>query len=129
MHDDADLMDADGVEQRSWNDFADDRHSESETIEDVVRDTVDRLVAITILNTAPFVVNMLTAVPGNASNNDSKMSNNSFGAHVSRRMSDSDSHSRSFRSIFSSLEYIYSEVSFHCFISTIDDEQIRSLAF
>ena len=90
-HDDADPMDHDGIEQRSWNDFVDDGHSESETIEDVVRDTVDRLVAITLLNTAPFVVNMLTAVPGSATNTDSKMSTNSFGTHVSSPLSNSRS--------------------------------------
>lgn len=90
-HDDADPMDHDGIEQRSWNDFVDDGHSESETIEDAVRETVDRLVAITLMNTAPFVVNMLTAAPGSATNTDSKMSNNTFGTNVSSRISNSGS--------------------------------------
>ena len=81
-------MDHDGLEQRSWNDYVDDGRSETESIEDVVRDTVDRLVAITILNTAPFVVNMFTAGPSSANSTDSKISNHSFGTHVSRRTLD-----------------------------------------
>ena len=39
--------------------------SSAENIEEIVRDTVDKLVAITLVNNAPFIVNMLTALPGN----------------------------------------------------------------
>lgn len=53
----------------------------NENIEEIVRETVDRLVAITLLNNAPFIVNMLTAIPGNSVTNstnigESKLSNN-----------------------------------------------------
>ncbi|CAF4482693.1 unnamed protein product [Rotaria socialis] len=46
----------------------------SENIEEIVRETVDRLVAITLMNNAPFVVNMLTAIPNNdnSTNTESK---------------------------------------------------------
>lgn len=39
--------------------------SEEENIDEIVRDTVDKLVAITLLNNAPFIVNMITGTPGN----------------------------------------------------------------
>ena len=39
--------------------------TEEENIEDIVRDTVDKLVAITLLNNAPFIVNMITGTPAN----------------------------------------------------------------
>ena len=43
--------------------FDDDQPESNETIEEIVRDTVDKLVAITLLNNAPFFVNMLTTPP------------------------------------------------------------------
>lgn len=43
--------------------------SSEENIEEIVRDTVDKLVAITLLNTAPFIVNMIT---GTNTNSDGK---------------------------------------------------------
>jgi hypothetical protein len=56
-----------------------------ENIEEIVRDTVDRLVAITILNTAPFIVNMLTAIPGNGNNTntESQILTNTLATNVS----------------------------------------------
>lgn len=36
-----------------------------ENIDEIVRETVDRLVAMTLLSTAPYVVNMLTTIPTN----------------------------------------------------------------
>jgi hypothetical protein len=55
-----------------------------ENIEEIVRDTVDRLVAITLLNNAPFIVNMLTPVPGNgnSTNTESKMLTSSLHSNV-----------------------------------------------
>ncbi|UJR26240.1 hypothetical protein I4U23_007581 [Adineta vaga] len=47
-----------------------------ENIEEIVRDTVDKLVAITSLNTAPYVVNMLTTIPNNGNVAESKVSTN-----------------------------------------------------
>ncbi|CAF3360538.1 unnamed protein product [Rotaria socialis] len=74
--DDIDFMDGDDdddedinnnhSEQQQTNESMDDATpSTSETIEDIVRDTVDKLVAITLLNNAPFIVNMITGTPGN----------------------------------------------------------------
>ena len=70
QHHDDDLMDHDG-----WDSAIDDAQSGPENVEEIVRDVVDKLVAITLLNTAPFVVNMLTAIPGNGnhSNTDSQI--------------------------------------------------------
>ena len=42
--------------------------SELENIDEIVRETVDRLVAITLLNNAPFIVNMITGTPGTSAN-------------------------------------------------------------
>jgi hypothetical protein len=60
------------------NDDIEDIQSGPENIEEIVRDTVDKLVAITLLNTAPFIVNMLTAIPGNghSTNTESKVLTN-----------------------------------------------------
>ncbi|CAF2715309.1 unnamed protein product [Rotaria sp. Silwood2] len=60
-----------------------DIQSGSENIEEIVRDTVDKLVAITLLNNAPFIVNMLTAIPNNdnSTNTESKSMSNTFGAN------------------------------------------------
>ncbi|CAM4746966.1 unnamed protein product [Rotaria magnacalcarata] len=70
--DDIDFMDDDDDinnnhnEQQQTNESMDDAApSTSESIEDIVRDTVDKLVAITLLNNAPFIVNMITGTPGN----------------------------------------------------------------
>lgn len=41
----------------------DDISTAPENIDEIVRETVDRLVAMTLLNTAPYVVNMLTTIP------------------------------------------------------------------
>lgn len=74
LHHQDDLMDHDG-----WDSTIDDGQSGPENVEEIVRDVVDKLVAITLLNTAPFVVNMLTAIPGNGnhSNTDSQLLNRS----------------------------------------------------
>ena len=58
-----------------------------ENIEEIVRETVDRLVTITLLNTAPFVVNMLTAVPGNGNNVESNTINKSKSDYLDLRNS------------------------------------------
>jgi hypothetical protein len=65
-----------------------DIQSGPENIEEIVRDTVDKLVAITILNNAPFIVNMLTAIPGNGNNTntESQILTNTLGTNVSYRM-------------------------------------------
>ncbi|CAF3289336.1 unnamed protein product [Rotaria sp. Silwood2] len=85
--DDIDFMDDDDInnnhheqqqlEQRQQlNESMDDDiiQSSTENIEDIVRETVDKLVAITLLNNAPFIVNMITGTPGNTTNmnNESK---------------------------------------------------------
>jgi hypothetical protein len=57
----------------------DDVQSGPENIEEIVRETVDRLVAITLLNNAPFIVNMYTTIPGNGNNTNT----DSFGTNVS----------------------------------------------
>lgn len=69
-HQDDDFIDHDGFDSAM-----DDAQSGPENIEEIVRDVVDKLVAITLLNTAPFVVNMLTAIPGqgNHSNTESQI--------------------------------------------------------
>ncbi|CAF1002596.1 unnamed protein product [Rotaria sordida] len=61
----------------------DDIQSDSENIEEIVRDTVDKLVAITLLNNAPFIVNMLTAIPStdNSTNTESKIITNTLGTN------------------------------------------------
>ena len=56
---------ANDAEHPSSKEYIDEMQSSAESIDDVVRDTVDKLVAITLLNNAPFIVNMLTALPGN----------------------------------------------------------------
>jgi hypothetical protein len=56
------------MENNEFEQSTDDIQSGPENIEEIVRETVDRLVAITLLNNAPFIVNMLTAVPGNGNN-------------------------------------------------------------
>ncbi len=65
--DDNNYIDNDDIEQST--------DDGPENIEEIVRDTVDRLVAITLLNNAPFIVNMLTPVPGNgnSTNTESKI--------------------------------------------------------
>ena len=72
-HQDEDFIDHDGLDSTM-----DDAQSGPENIEEIVRDVVDKLVAITLLNTAPFVVNMLTAIPGNGnhSNTESQILSN-----------------------------------------------------
>jgi hypothetical protein len=66
-YDDHDFMENDDMEQSM-----EDIQSGPENIEEIVRDTVDRIVAITLLNTAPFIVNMLTAIPGNGNNTNTE---------------------------------------------------------
>jgi len=66
-YDDHDFMENDDMEQS-----IEDIQSGPENIEEIVRDTVDRIVAITLLNTAPFIVNMLTAIPGNGNNTNTE---------------------------------------------------------
>ena len=68
------------------NDDAEDQQSGPENIEEIVRDTVDKLVAITLLNNAPFIVNMLTAIPGNGdnTNTESKILTSNLTTNVSR---------------------------------------------
>jgi hypothetical protein len=63
--------DQDFIENEEMNQSVEDIQSGPENIEEIVRDTVDRLVAITLLNNAPFIVNMLTAVPGSNTNAES----------------------------------------------------------
>ncbi|CAF0815235.1 unnamed protein product [Adineta ricciae] len=67
------------------NDYAEHHHSEDgpENIEDIVRDVVDALVAKTIVNTAPYVVNMLTAIPNhrNGSSTESKLATSTINAY------------------------------------------------
>ncbi|CAF1088653.1 unnamed protein product [Adineta ricciae] len=66
------------------NDYAEYHHLEDgpENIEDIVRDVVDALVAKTIVNTAPYVVNMLTAIPNhrNGSSTESKFATSTVNA-------------------------------------------------
>jgi hypothetical protein len=69
------LMGNDDFEQYHLNESIEDIQSGPENIEEIVRDTVDKLVAITLLNNAPFIVNMLTAIPGNT-NTESKLLTN-----------------------------------------------------
>ena len=68
----SDLMEHDALEQYSLMHPSDDGPVGEENIDDIVRHTVDRLVAITLLNSAPFVVNMLTPTPGSGTTTDSK---------------------------------------------------------
>ena len=75
LTDDMDLIDEDELypnhhEQQQNNDTINTSQSSStvENVEEIVRDTVDRLVAITLLNNAPFIVNMVTGTPGNTAN-------------------------------------------------------------
>jgi G:T/U-mismatch repair DNA glycosylase len=70
------------IEHYSSNDMFDSQTIECETIDDAVRETVDKLVAITILNTAPFIVNMLTPVPNPSSTVDTKLSTHVGVVHV-----------------------------------------------
>jgi hypothetical protein len=56
------------MDNNEFDQTIEDIQSGPENIEEIVRDTVDKLVAITLLNNAPFIVNMLTAVPGNGNN-------------------------------------------------------------
>ena len=58
----------DYMDNNEFDQSLEDTQSGPENIEEIVRDTVDKLVAITLLNNAPFIVNMLTAVPGNGNN-------------------------------------------------------------
>ncbi|CAF0741088.1 unnamed protein product [Didymodactylos carnosus] len=46
-----------------YNDNEMTNYDNLENIEDIVQETVDALVAMATMNTAPFVVNMLTAIP------------------------------------------------------------------
>ncbi|CAF1604533.1 unnamed protein product [Rotaria sp. Silwood1] len=78
--DDMDFMD--NNEQQLNESIEDDNNnnqqsssSSLENVEEIVRDTVDKLVAITLLNNAPFIVNMITGTSGNNTtniNNESK---------------------------------------------------------
>ena len=81
--DESDFMEHDALEQYSLMHPADDGPAGEENIDDIVRDTVDRLVAITLLNSAPFVVNMLTPVPGSGTTTDFKGSTSNMGGNVS----------------------------------------------
>ena len=58
----------DYIDNNDFDQSTEDIPSGPENIEEIVRETVDRLVAITLLNNAPYIVNMLTAVPGNGNN-------------------------------------------------------------
>jgi hypothetical protein len=88
LMDDIDMMDDDNnhLEHQHLNESMDELQSSSENIEEIVRDTVDKLVAITLLNNAPFIVNMLTAIPSNATstNTESKPLANTASTTVSR---------------------------------------------
>ncbi|CAF1142129.1 unnamed protein product [Adineta steineri] len=53
----------------------DNPQSGPENIEEIVRETVDTLVAITLCNTAPYIVNMLTAMPNNGNNTNIELKN------------------------------------------------------
>ncbi|CAF1561690.1 unnamed protein product, partial [Adineta steineri] len=53
----------------------DNPQSGPENIEEIVRETVDTLVAITLCNTAPYIVNMLTAMPNNGNNTNIESKN------------------------------------------------------
>ncbi|CAF4790790.1 unnamed protein product, partial [Rotaria sp. Silwood1] len=77
--DDMDFMDNNEQQQQLNESIEDDNNnqqsSSSENVEEIVRDTVDKLVAITLLNNAPFIVNMITGTSGNNTtniNNESK---------------------------------------------------------
>jgi hypothetical protein len=78
-NDDDNYIESDQMEQP-----IEDIQTGPENIEEIVRDTVDRLVAITLLNNAPFIVNMLTPVPGNgnSTNTESKMLTSSLHSNV-----------------------------------------------
>ena len=83
LTDDMDLIDEDDHhhnEQQQLNQSVDNTQSSSENIEEIVRDTVDKLVAITLLNNAPFIVNMIT---GASTNNESKPLTNVANTNVS----------------------------------------------
>jgi hypothetical protein len=87
LTDDMDLIDEDDNhnEQQQLNQRVDNTQSSSENIEEIVRDTVDKLVAITLLNNAPFIVNMITGTPGTGANinNESKPLTNVANTNVS----------------------------------------------
>jgi hypothetical protein len=77
LTDEIDLIDEDELyqnhheqQQQQSNEVINTSQSSStvENIEEIVRDTVDKLVAITLLNNAPFIVNMITGTPGNTTN-------------------------------------------------------------
>lgn len=78
LTDDLDLLNEDDMnnnhhhDQQQSNESINDIQSSSENIEDIVRDTVDKLVAITLLNNAPFIVNMITGTPGNGANTNTE---------------------------------------------------------
>lgn len=73
-------------EHNLYKQSMDDYQSESENIDDIVRETIDRIVSIVVVNQAPFVVNMLTTVPDNDTciNTESKILTNTFGTNVSQ---------------------------------------------
>jgi hypothetical protein len=89
LTDDIDLIDEDDNhhehQQHHLNQSADNFQSSSENIEEIVRDTVDKLVAITLLNNAPFIVNMITGTPGSgtSTNIESKPLTNVANTNVS----------------------------------------------
>jgi hypothetical protein len=75
LTDDMDLLNEDDINNNhdeQQNQSIDDVQSSPENIEEIVRDTVDRLVAITLLNNAPFIVNMITGTPGNGANTNTE---------------------------------------------------------
>jgi hypothetical protein len=82
LTDEIDLMDEDDIhhhhhdeqqlQQQQLNNSMDTTESSTENIEEIVRDTVDKLVAITLLNNAPFIVNMITGTPGTSANTNTE---------------------------------------------------------
>ncbi|CAF1669586.1 unnamed protein product, partial [Adineta ricciae] len=72
--DDLDLSNEDDMnnhhdeQHQSSNESLEQTEPSTENIEEIVRETVDRLVAITLLHNAPFIVNMITGTPGNGVN-------------------------------------------------------------
>jgi hypothetical protein len=96
LTDEIDLMDEDDIhhhhhhdeqqlQQQQLNDSMDTTQSSTENIEEIVRDTVDKLVAITLLNNAPFIVNMITGTPGTSANTntETRLSTNPTNTNVS----------------------------------------------
>ena len=90
--DDLDLSNEDDMnnhhdeQHQSPNESLEQTESSTENIEEIDRETVDRLVAITLLHNAPFIVNMITGTPGNGVNTtvESKAVTNTVNTNVSR---------------------------------------------